>query len=124
MNQFFSNQNIARKLQLGVGLATGLVLGLTVWLNYRSARSELEQQTNAKAMTEVRSAARRVDDFIARVGMLPRSTAARQQSIGREPDPGMVPLMAQLLAQMPVEEVYGLAMAFEHKRWQDPNAMP
>ena len=86
MNSLFSHRSIARKLQIGVGLAAGLVLGLTV-INYRTGRLELDEQTNAKAMTDIRAAARRVDDFIARVGMLPRGTAARQQAVGREPDP-------------------------------------
>ena len=59
MTQIFSNRSIARKLQIGVGLAAGLVLGLTVWLNYRSSRSELEQQkaealaTWAAALTKI-----------------------------------------------------------------------
>ncbi len=124
MKYFVFNHSIARRLQVGVGIAAGLVLGLTVWLNYQTSRAELEQQTNAKALYEIRAAARRVDDFIARVGMLPRSTASRQQVYGRDPDPGMVPLMAQLLAQMPEDEVYGLAMAFEHKDWREADAMP
>jgi signal transduction histidine kinase/CheY-like chemotaxis protein len=124
MKRLPANRSIARRLELGVGLAAGLVLGLTVWFNYRTGRDELEQQTNSKAMAQIRAAARQVDDFIARMGMLPRSTASRQQAVGREPDPGMVPLMAQLLAQMPVNEVYGLAMAFEYKKWQEEDAMP
>ena len=40
------------------------------------------------------------------------------------PDPGMVPLMAQLLSQVPEDEVYGLAMAFEHKDWRAKDSMP
>ena len=124
MNTFLSNRSIARRLQVGVGVASALALGLTVWFNYRAARTELEQQTNAKAMTQIRAAARQVDDFIARMGMLPRSTASRQRSVGREPDPGMVPFMAQLLAQVPTNEAYGLAMAFEDKDWRATNAMP
>jgi two-component system, sensor histidine kinase and response regulator len=124
MSTFFSNRSIARRLQLGVGLASALALGLTVWFNYRTARTELVQQTNDKAMTQIRAAARQVDDFIARMGMLPRSTASRQQAVGREPDPGMVPFMAQLLAHVPTNEAYGLAMAFEDKHWRETNAMP
>jgi len=124
MTSAFSNRSITRRLQLGVGLAAGLVLGMTVWFNYRTGRTELERQTNAKAISEIRAAARRVDDFIARIGMLPRSTASRQQVFGRDPDPGMVPLMAKLLSQVPEDEVYGLAMAFEDKDWREEDAMP
>jgi CheY-like chemotaxis protein len=71
-----------------------LVLAATVWFNYRTGRAELEQQTNARAMAQIRAAARQVDDFIAHMGMLPRSTASRQEAVGRDPDPGMVPLTA------------------------------
>jgi two-component system, sensor histidine kinase and response regulator len=124
MNTLFSNRSIARKLQFGVGLAAGLVLGVTLWFNYRTSRAELEEQTNSRAVADTRAVARRLDDFIARMGMLPRSTAARQEAYGREPDPGMVAFMAQLLAQVPEDEVYGLAMAFEHKQWQEKDAMP
>jgi two-component system, sensor histidine kinase and response regulator len=124
MKRSFSNRSIARKLQVGVGVAAGIVLGLTVWFNYRAARSELEQQTNSKAIDQIRGVARQVDDFITRAGMLPRATASRQQIVGRDPDPAMVPYMAQLLGQMPADEAYGLAMAFEDKSWQEPNAMP
>jgi two-component system sensor histidine kinase/response regulator len=124
MSTLLSNRSIARRLQVGVGLAAGLVLGLTVWFNYRAARSELELQTNAKAISQIRATARQVDDFIAHSGMLPRSTASRQEVVGREPDPEMVPFMAKLLAQMPVDEAYGLAMAFEYKDWRASNAMP
>ena len=124
MKAVFANRSIARRLQIGVGLAAGLVLGLTLWFNYRTSRAELEQQTNSRAVGDVRAAALRLDDFIARMGMLPRSTATLQRAYGTEPDPGMVPFMARLLAQVPEDEVYGLAMAFEHKNWQETNAMP
>jgi len=124
MKHVLTHHSIARRLQIGVGLAAGLVLGLTLWFNYRTSRAELEQQTNANAVSDIRAAARRLDDFVARIGMLPRSTASRQQAFGRDPDPGMVPFMAQLLSQVPAEEVYGLAMAFEHKDWRETNAMP
>ncbi len=44
MNQYFFNRNITRKLQLSVGVTAGLVLGLTLWLNYRTSRAELENR--------------------------------------------------------------------------------
>ena len=88
MNQLFPAHSIARRFQLGVGIAAGFVLGLTVWFNYRVSRDELERQTNAKAVTEIRAAARRLDDFITRLGMLTRAIAVRQQASGRSADSG------------------------------------
>jgi two-component system, sensor histidine kinase and response regulator len=122
MKELLSNHSIARRLQLGVGVAAGLVLGLTVWFNYRVSRDELERQTNAKAVTEIGAAARRLDDFIARIAMLPRDIAVRQQALGRAPDPGMVAYLRELLQQTPVEEVYGLYIAYEHMDWKNPGA--
>ncbi len=114
MSQLLANHSIARRLQMGVGVAAGLVLGLTVWFNYRVSRNELERQTNAKAATEITAAARRLDDFILRVGMLPRAIAVRQQAFGRDPDPGMVSYLRELLHQTPVQEAYGVYVAYEH----------
>jgi PAS domain S-box-containing protein len=124
MSQLLSNHSIARRLQLGVGVAAGLVLGLTVWFDYRISRDELERQTNAQAVSEIRAAGQRLDDFIARIGMLPRGTASRQQAVGPDPDPGLVPYLRQVLSQMPKEEVYGIYIAYEHKDWRAEDSMP
>ena len=48
MRKLFSNPSIARRLQLGVGVAAGLVLGLTVWFNYRASRDELERENQRR----------------------------------------------------------------------------
>lgn len=114
MKRLLSSHSLARRLQVGVGVAAGLVLGLTVWFNYRVSRAELERQTNTKAFNEIRAAANRLDSFIHRIGMLPRAIAIRQQAFGREPDPGMVPFLRELLRETPVEEVYGVYIAYEH----------
>jgi PAS domain S-box-containing protein len=113
MRELFSNPSIARRLQLGVGVAAALVLGLTVWFNYRASRDELERETNAEAVSEIRAAAARLDDYIARVGMLPKDIAVRQQAFGRDPDPGMVPYLRELLRQTPVAEAYGVYIAYD-----------
>ncbi len=124
MQRLFSNYSITRKLQFGVGLAVGLVLALTVWTNYRANRTQLEEQTNAQALGEVRDDSRQLDDLIARIGMVPRSIASRQRSIGREPDPGLVPYLREMLTQMPKAELYGNYIAYEHKQWQEVDSMP
>jgi len=124
MNPLHCNRSIALRLQLVVGLAAGLVLAVTVWFNYRASRAELERLTNSKAVSETRAAARRVDDFVARMGMLPRSIACRQEPFGREPDPGLVPFLCQLLHQVPEEAVYGVYIAYEHKDWHAADSMP
>ncbi len=124
MQRLFSNYSIARKLQLGVGLAAGLVLALTVWMNYRANRAQLEEHTNAQALEELRDDSRQLDDLIARIGMVPRSIASRQRSIGREPDPGLVPYLREMLTQMPTAELYGNYIAYEHKDWQEADSMP
>jgi two-component system sensor histidine kinase/response regulator len=122
VNQLISNRSIARRLQLSVGVAAALVLGLTVWFNYRVSRGELERQTNAKAVAEVGAAARRLDDFILRTGMLPGDIAIRQQAFGHDPDPGMVAYLRELLHQTPVDQAYGVYIAYDYKDWKDPTA--
>jgi PAS domain S-box-containing protein len=124
MMKFIPNRSIARKLQLGVGLAAGLVLGLTVWLNYSTNRSQLEEQTNAQALAEIRADSRRLDDYIERIGMLPRTLAIRQQTYGPEPDPGLLPFLVRTLDQMPKEELYGIYIAYENLPWTDPRSIP
>ncbi|MEO8350617.1 MAG: hypothetical protein ABI680_02730, partial [Chthoniobacteraceae bacterium] len=124
MISLFANRGIARKLQFGVGAAAGLVLALTVWLNYRANRAQLEAQTNAQALAEIRADSRRLDDFIERIGMLPRTIAIRQQAFGREPDPGLPPYMSRTLGLMPQDEAYGIYIAYEHFPWTDPGSIP
>ncbi|MBN2505211.1 MAG: response regulator [Verrucomicrobia bacterium] len=122
MSRLLSGHSIARRLPIGVGLAAGLVLGLTVWFNDRVSRDELERQTNAKAVAEIAAAARQLDEFLMRIGTLPRAIAVRQRAFGHDPDPGMVPFLRGLLHHMPEEEVYGLYIAYDEKDWRDPTA--
>jgi PAS domain S-box-containing protein len=124
MNTIISNRSIARRLQLSVGLAAAVVFGCTAWFHYRTARTEIERQTNVKAMTEIRGSASKLDDFIARIGMVPRTTAGRQRAIGREPDPGIIPYLREVLAQVPEQEIYGAYIAFEGKDWRVVDSMP
>ncbi|HRJ73014.1 MAG TPA: hypothetical protein PLS03_12390, partial [Terrimicrobiaceae bacterium] len=120
----FAPRTFAHKLQWSIGLVACIVLTVTSWLNYVASRRTIEAQTNHEALKQVRAAAGDLDDFIRRVGVLPVTIAARQEAMGDQPDPEIVPYLAAILAAMPADEVYGVYLAFEGKRWQEPGAMP
>ena len=74
-------RTFARKLQWAVGLAACAVLAGSAWINYRSSVHALEEQTDLEALKQVGAAAGDLDDFINKVGMIPRGMAARQEAI-------------------------------------------
>ncbi len=117
-------RTFAQKLQWSIGLVLCAVLAVTSWLNYRSSRRIIEQQTNTEALKQVEAAAEDLDGFIRRVGMLPIAIASRQKIIGARPDAGTVPFLAALLEGVPPEEIFGVYLAFEGMRWDEPFAMP
>jgi signal transduction histidine kinase/DNA-binding response OmpR family regulator len=117
-------RTFARKLQVYIGAVACSVLAVTVWLNYSASRTALEAQTNQEALKQVKAAAEQLDAFVNRIGMLARAIAARQRAIGPRPDPGVLPYLEQLLRAVPAEEVYGVYVAFEGMRWNEPLAMP
>jgi hypothetical protein len=77
------------------------------------------------AALEVRATAQLLDDWIARVALLPLGIAVRQQVLESDHDPRIIEYLATLLAATPPEDdVYGVYLAFEHKKWSEPLAMP
>ena len=120
----FAPRTFAQKLQWSVGLVACVVLTVTSWLNYAASRRTIEAQTNEEALKQVRAAAGDLDDFIRRIGMLPVTIAARQEAIGDQPDRGIIPYLSAMLEAMPADEVYGVYLAFEGMRWNEPDAMP
>ncbi|MDD5199474.1 MAG: response regulator [Terrimicrobiaceae bacterium] len=118
----FAPRTFAHKLQWSIGLVMCAVLAATAWLNYTSSRHAIEKQTDAEALKQVKAAAEDLDDFIRKVGMLPTTIAARQKAIGPQPDSGIIPYLAAELAAVPTNEVYGIYLAFEGMRWNEPLA--
>ena len=102
--------------------STLLSLGLLVSLGCTTVGQS--GRTEADATLEVQEAARLLDDWVGRVALLPLGTAVRQQMIGPDPDANVIDYLAAMLAAMPREDVYGLYLAFEHKTWSEPLAMP
>jgi signal transduction histidine kinase len=117
-------RTFARKLQVYIGAVACGVLAVTVWLNYSASRTALEAQTNEEALKQVKSAGEQLDAVVRRIGQLSRTIAARQRAIGPRPDPGVAPFLEQLLRAVPAEEVYGVYLAFDAMRWNEPLAMP
>ena len=118
------DHSISRRLQILIGLAASLVLALTLWLNFRASRQQLILQTDRMAISAVKNAAARLDEYVLRVGQLPLAMAARQQVMGPEPDPTMVEFLRTLLPQTPEHEVFGIYIAYENQDASKPGVMP
>jgi signal transduction histidine kinase/CheY-like chemotaxis protein len=117
-------RTLAQKLSWGIGAVACAVLAVAVWMNYSIGRRALVAQTEAEALQQIRSATQELDDFVAKIGMLSRGIAARQRAIGPRPDPEIIPYLAELLKEVPADEVYGVYLAFDGMRWDEPYAMP
>jgi signal transduction histidine kinase/DNA-binding response OmpR family regulator len=116
-------RTLALRLCLYIGAATCTVLAATAWLDHRASQAALEEQTDGEARKQVQAAAQDLDDFVAKVAILPSSIAARQKALGPQPDVLLVPYLVQLLQEAP-PEVYGVYIAFEKKHWAEPDSMP
>jgi len=117
-------KTLTQKLQLYLGLAACSVLLLTASMSYHTSHHALEEQTTTEATKQVRDVARSIDDFIMRVGVVPKIIAARQQSVGSEPDQQLVPFLANMMTHISPEELFGAYIAFEGKKWTETNSMP
>ncbi len=115
---------ISKRLQFYIVAATAVVLILTTWISYESNRNSLNEQTNREALKQVKAAVSQLDDFLLRVGQTTRSLAVRQTAFGHQPDPALIPYLAETLKETPEDELYGLYFAYEKKRWKETNAMP
>jgi hypothetical protein len=113
-----------RTLQWPLCVVACAVLAVLAWANYSASRRALEAQIDAEAVAQVKAIARGLDDFVDKIGMLPRTIASRQRAVGPRPDPGVVAYLVELLREVPAEEVYGVYLAFDGMRWNEPNAMP
>ncbi len=116
-------RTVTSKLNVYIGAATCALLILTVWVSYQTGGAVVESQTNAEAIKQVRSSARELDDFVARMADMPNSIAAHQQDAGTEPSRGMVAYLANLLNSSPIEDVQSVYIAFEKKNWKEKDAL-
>src|SRR4051794_38484518 len=100
-------RTLSGKLVVYIVAATCALLVATISASYDSARRALEEQVDAEALKQVRATAVTMDSYVDRVGVLVRGIAARQETIGANPDQQTIPLLAHLLDTITPEEAYG-----------------
>ena len=105
-------KSLSTKLVLYIVAATCALLIATVWVSYDTGRRRLEDQTRSEAIKQVQATASTLDSYVDRVAVLIRGIAARQESIGREPDANTISYLSHLLDTISPEEAYGVYVAF------------
>jgi signal transduction histidine kinase/DNA-binding response OmpR family regulator len=123
MTRTIAPKTIASKLQVYIGVAAGAVLAITAWLAYSTGRTALESSADAKALQQLHAAAQAMDDFVVRVGVVPRCIAAYQQAVGREPVSGTVPILAQIIGNAGLKDIYNVYVAFEDKKFKEKDCI-
>ncbi len=124
MTPGFIQKGIGRTLIVALALAACAVLAVTLVLNYLASRRNWIEQTDARSMASVQHAAKRLDDLLMRIAMIPKTTATRQKLFGTSPDPRMLDYLRELLPQLPPEEAYGIYIAYEAMAADASGAMP
>lgn len=120
----FIRSRISRTLQVSVGLAAAFALAVTIFADYMISRDELVRQADERAGIDTRLWAEKIDSFLMQVHMLPMATAARQQALGEQPSEDWKGFLGELLNSQPKESVYGVYLAYEAKKWDEPFSMP
>ena len=111
---WWHSRSLSRKLVVYIVAATCALLIATVWVSYDTGRRRLEEQARSEAIKQVQSTASTLDSYVDRVGVLIRGIAARQESIGREPDDRTISYLSHLLDAITPEEAYGVYIAFSN----------
>src|SRR4029077_5687277 len=122
--RFWTLTTLTQKLCVYIGTATGAVLLLTVGFNYEPRRMPVDSEWNATALDHIQTTAQNIDAYIDRVAMLPKSIAARQESLNGEPNATTISFLTRPLAAVPPEDAYGVYEAFERKHYTDALAYP
>jgi Signal transduction histidine kinase len=119
----FFPKTIGSRLVVAIGVASALVIVAISWTAYRTGRESLIARAQAEAFTEVHTAAAAVDEAINRLAYVPRMLAAYQAGVGREPEPELEYFIRNLLRRIPAREIFGAYVAFDNRRWSDPQGM-
>lgn len=132
-------RTITGRLVFYIGLTNCVVLAATVWFSYARSRQILVQQIDSAARQEVETAVARLDDFLSKAAVRADLLASRQLELSQNPalnpdntqpttepadsrfDPGLFPLLAQMLKDAPEDEAYGIWITSVMEGWDSKN---
>lgn len=116
-------RSLSLKLTVATVFTTCVILMITIFVSYLGARRIVEQQTSADAQGQAQSDAEQMDIYVDRVGILPRSLAARQEAAGDGASEFTGPLLSHLLDSLPEDEAFGIYVVFDKAPPSDPKSM-
>jgi len=117
------NRSIVFTLTLTVGCATAVVLALNSWLIYNASRQTIIAETQRAGQRLTAETARQMEIYLKQFVNVPTVMAQRQQQIGKDPDPAIIPFLAGVLQSQP-KEVVSAYYAYEHRFPPDPLRIP
>lgn len=124
MRRFFSLNTLSRQLTLWMVLSVGGITAALVLFAYRSARTQIIEQTKQSAMAEVALHAAEIDEMVGRVASLVTTMAAVQGLRGPDPDPDVMLKLRRFMDAFPPNEVFGVYYTFENADYRNPMSMP
>ncbi len=124
MRRFFGLNTLAGQLTLWMVLTVGAIMTALILFAYRSARTQLIEQTKQSAMAEVNFHAEEIDARVGRVAALVTAMAVVQSERGSEPPADILDELRRTIESFPPSEVFGVYYAFDNRPYTDPMAMP
>ena len=124
MRRFFGLNTLAGQLTLWITLTVGVIMTALILFAYRSARTQLVEQTKQNAMAEVAFHAAEIDARVGRIAALVTAMAAVQGTRGASSPADILDELRRILDGFPPSEVFGVYYAFENRPYTDPMAMP
>jgi signal transduction histidine kinase len=121
---WFLRSGLARQMLVSIGGAALVVLSATVFVVHHFTNEKIEEEVRIHAMAQVRSDARLLDGIVSNISLIPRFLAAREQAQGPKRQEAWTVLFRELLAAVPEDELYGVYLAYEEMKWDEPGASP
>jgi len=123
LKHYLTPRSIGQQFALTIGAGAGVILIVLAVANYISGRELLLQQTSQEALRAVNDEINTMDDLVEKMAMYPEVIAATELAATNN-EGVKVPWLSSLLKHSPMPAIYGVYMARDSKKWQDPDSDP